>query len=57
MQLQNNIKLNDLEYTSKRGKLYNFSKFFLPFVFLRDIHEGNLSPQDANELNALLANG
>ena len=37
MQLQNNIKLRDLEYTTKRGK------------HLRDAHEGNLSLKDADE--------
>ena len=36
MQLQNNIKLDDLEYTAKSGK------------HLRDIHEGNLPLRDAD---------
>ena len=34
MQLQNNIKLDDLEYTSKRGK-HNFIRYSLPCVFQR----------------------
>ena len=41
MQLQIKIKL-DLQYTVKRIKYYIFSKHSLPFVFLRDIHGGNL---------------
>ena len=43
MQLQNNIKLGNLEYSAKRGKCYNFIKYSLPIVFLKDIHERNLS--------------
>ena len=27
MQLQNNIKLNNLVYTTKRGKSYKFSRY------------------------------
>ena len=49
MQLKNNIKLDNLGYTTKRGKIYSFSKYTLPIVFLRDIHEGNLSLEDANK--------
>ena len=49
MQLQNNIKLDDLEYTTKRGTRYNFSRYPLPIVFLRDIYEENLSLEDADE--------
>ena len=33
VQLQNNIKLDDLEYTKKRRKRYNFSRYSLPIVF------------------------
>ena len=46
--LQNKIKLDDLEYTAKRGKHYNFSKYLLPIISLRDIHKENLSLRDAN---------
>ena len=49
MELQINIKLEDLEYTAKRIKYYIFTKYSLPFVFLRDIHGGDLSLEDANE--------
>ena len=48
MQLQSNIKLDDLEYATKRGKRYNFSRCSLPIVFLRDIQGGNLSLEDAD---------
>ena len=47
MQLQN-IKLDDLECPTKRGK-HSFSKYSLPVAFLRDIHEGNLSLEDPDE--------
>ena len=40
------LKENDLHYKSKREKNYNFGKYSLPFVFLRDIHEGYLSLED-----------
>ena len=43
VELQLIIKKDDLNYKSKRGKIYNFSKYSLPIAFLRDIHEGNLS--------------
>ena len=33
VQLQDIIKPNELDYTSKHGKTYNFSKYALPFVF------------------------
>ena len=36
IQLQSNIKLDDLEYIAKRGK------------HLRDIHEGNLPLKDTD---------
>ena len=56
MQLQNNIKLDDLEYTAKRGKRYHFSKYYLPVVFLRAIHEGDLPLKDVDEKQNLLLN-
>ena len=40
MQLQHNIKLDDLEHTAKRGKEYSFSKHSLPIDHLREIYEG-----------------
>ena len=49
IQLQNNVKLDDLEYTPKRGKCDNCSRYSLPIVFLRDMHEGNLSLEDAQK--------
>ena len=33
VQLQNNIKLDNLVYTTKSGKRYNFIKYFLRIVF------------------------
>ena len=49
VQLQNKIKLDDLEYTTKRRKLYNFSRYTLPITFLRDMHEGNFSLKEVDE--------
>ena len=56
MQLQNNIKLDDLEYRVKREKRYNFSKYSIPIVFQRDIHEGNVSLEDADEEQSQFVN-
>ena len=40
-QLQSLIKLNELGYrTKKSGRNFDFSKYSLPVVFSRDIHEG-----------------
>ena len=33
VQLQKNIKLDALKYTTKREKRYNFSRYSLPIVF------------------------
>ena len=54
--LQNNIKLDDLEYTTKRGKRYDFSRYPLPIAFLRDIPKGNLSIKDADKEQIQIAN-
>ena len=54
--LQNNIRLDDLEYTTKRGKRYDFSRYPLPIVFLRDIPKGNLSIKDADKEQIQIAN-
>ena len=40
---QDIIKTNNLRYKSKNRKVYNFSDYSLPNVFLRDKHEVNLS--------------
>ena len=47
--MQDIIKTDNLRYRSKSRKVYNFSKYSLPIVFLRDIHEGHLSLKDADE--------
>ena len=41
--------MDKLHYKSKRGKVYNFSECYLPFAFLRDIHEGYLSLEDSDD--------
>ena len=48
VELQDIIKKDDLNYKSKRGKTYIFIKFLQPIVFLRDIHEGHLSIEKAD---------
>ena len=54
MQLQNNIKLYDLEYTVEREIYYSFSKYSLLIFFLRDIQKENLSLEDTYEENSQL---
>ena len=49
MQLQNNIKLDNLEYTGKRREYWNFSRNSLPII-LRDIRSGNLSLKDTDKV-------
>ena len=56
MQLQINIKLDNLEHTAERGKRCNFSKYFLSILFLRDMQEGILSLEDADEKESELVN-
>ena len=48
-QLQNSIKLNNLNYKVKSGKNYNFSITSLRSVFLRNIHTGVISIKDAGK--------
>ena len=48
-QLQNSIKLNNLNYKVKSGKNYNFSITSLPSIFLRNIHTGVISIKDADK--------
>ena len=47
--LQDIIKTDNLCYKSKNRKVYNFSEYYLPVVFLTDIHEGNLSLKDVGD--------
>ena len=35
VELQDIIKKDDLNYESKRGNIYNFSKYSLPIVFFQ----------------------
>ena len=39
---------DNLNYKSKSGKTYNLNEYSLPIAFLRDIHEGYLSLEDAD---------
>ena len=56
IKLQNNLKLDDLEHTKNRGKHYNFSKYSLPIIFLRNIHKENLPLEDAIKEQSQLIN-
>ena len=47
---------DDLNYKSKCGNTYNFSKYSLPIGFLRDIHEGHLSIEKADNKQSNFAN-
>ena len=48
MQLQNNIKLDNVEYTAKKRNVIILASA-LYLLFLGDIHEGHLSLKDADE--------
>ena len=50
------LKKDDLNYKSKRGKTYNFSKYVLPIVFLRGIHDGHSSIEGAHHKQSNFAN-
>ena len=55
-QLQSLIKLNELGYrTKKNGRNCDFSKYSLPVVFLRDIHEGVLEIKDPDKEQSKLS--
>ena len=49
------IKKHDLNYKSKPGKTYNSSKYSLPIIFLRDIHEGHLLIEKADNKHSTFA--
>ena len=53
--MQEIIKKDDPNYKSKHRKTYNFSKYLLPIAYLRDIHEGQLSIEKANNKQSNLA--
>ena len=42
VQLQNNIKLDDLEHTAKEGTRYNFSRYFYLLLFFDRYTPGKL---------------
>ena len=46
IQLQERIESNELDYTSKRKKAYNLSKYALAIVFLREVYERKLTLQE-----------
>ena len=43
------IKTDHLYHKSKNRKNYNLSKYSLPIVLLRDIHERHLSLKDVDD--------
>ena len=56
VKLYDNIKKDDLSYKSKRGKTYNFGKYSLSIVFIRDIYGGQLSIKRADDKQSNFAN-
>ena len=48
IQSQDIVKPNELDYKSKRGKTYNFSKYALPIDFLRDLYERKQTLKEAD---------
>ena len=56
LELEDIIKKDDLNYKSKHRKIYNFSKYSLPIVFLRDICEGHLSIERRDNKQSNFAN-
>ena len=56
LELEDIIKKDDLNYKSKHRKIYNFSKYSLPIVFLRDIYEGHLSIERPDNKQSNFAN-
>ena len=56
VELQDIINKDDTNYKSKCIRSYNFSKYSLPIVFLRDIHEDHLSKEKADNKQSNFAN-
>ena len=48
-QLQDIIKLNEVDYKANSAKKYNFSKYLVPIIFLRGRHKRNLTLKDADK--------
>ena len=46
VQLQDFIKSNELQYTLKQRKIYNFSEYALSIDFLRDVYERILTLEE-----------
>ena len=49
------VNWQDIIKKKKNWKVYNFSKYSLRIVFLRDIHEGHLSLKDADDEQRIFA--
>ena len=47
--LQDIIITDNLPYKSKSRKVFNFSEYSLPFLFLGDRHEGHLLLKDTDD--------
>ena len=56
VELQDIIRKDNLNYNSKRGKTYDFSKYTPPMASLRDVHDGNLSTKKADDKQSNFAN-
>ena len=56
VKLQDIIKKDDLNHKSKGGKIYSFGIYSLSIDFLRDIYEGYLSIEKADNKQSNFAN-
>ena len=52
--IQHSIEFNKLDYKTKDGKNYNFSKILLSIIFLTNIHKEVLSVEDAHKKQSKL---
>ena len=53
--MQDVIEIDNLREISKSRRVYNFSEYSLPIVFLRGIHERHLSWKDADDEQSIFA--
>ena len=56
VKLQDIIKKDDLNYKSKCRQTYNFGKYLLPIIFLRDMYEAHLSAEKTDNQSNNFAN-
>ena len=55
VKLQDIIETCNLSYKWKSRKIYHFSEYSFSIVFLKDVHEGHLSLENADDVLSNLA--